>query len=324
MSELHSSPVITRCAGNPLLTAAQVPYDSSLVFNAGVIRRDGRYYMVFRNDYGHQGGGSFKGTNIGLAESEDGLTWAVRPEPLYMLRNEEIRRAYDPRLIVIEDRMYMCMAVDTRHGIRGAIASVSDDFSRIEIISMTVPDNRNMVLFPQKIGGEFVRLERPFPVYGRGGRDRFDIWISFSPDLIYWGKSQLLAGVEDFPFANDKIGPGAPPVLTDEGWLAVCHSVDIDPARGKNGWEDAWKKRYCATLMLLDKENPAKVLGICKTPLLAPETPYERDEGFRTNVIFPTAAVRLDDDRLRVYYGAADTVIAGVEAKISDLLALCK
>lgn len=324
MNELHSSPVIRRCPQNPLLTAQQVPYSCNLVFNAGVICKDGRYYMVFRNDYGYAGGGSFEGTNIGLAQSEDGLSWTVRPEPLYFLRTEEVRRAYDPRLMLIDGQMFMCMAVDTRHGIRGAIASVSDDFSRIEILTMTVPDNRNMVLFPQKIGGEYVRLERPFPVYGRGGRDRFDIWISFSPDMIYWGKSQLLAGVEDFSFANDKIGPGAPPVLTDAGWLAVCHSVDIDESRGKNGWEETWKKRYCATLMLLDRDNPAKVLGMSKQPLIAPEAPYECDEGFRTNVIFPTAAVKIGDDRLRIYYGAADTVIAGAEAKIDDLIALCR
>lgn len=324
MSILHSAPVISRCAQNPLLSAHQVPYQSDLVFNAGVIRKDGRYYMVFRNDYGHVGGSHFTGTNIGLAESLDGLTWTVRPEPLFSLRTQEISRAYDPRLILIDGRMFMCMAVDTRHGIRGAIACVSDDFAHVEILTMTVPDNRNMVLFPSKIGGEYVRLERPFPVYGRGGKDRFDIWISFSPDMLYWGKSQLLAGVEDFPFANDKIGPGAPPVLTDAGWLAVCHAVDIDPGRGKNGWEDTWKKRYCATLLLLDRDNPAKVIGMSREPLIAPEAPYERDEGFRTNVIFPTAAVMLDEERLRIYYGASDTVIAGAEAKIGDLIALCR
>ena len=137
------------------------------------------------------------------------------------------------------------------------------------------------------------------------------------------GNAHLVAGVEDFPFANDKIGPGAPPVYTEKGWLAVTHTVDIDPERGKNGWEDKWTKRYCAAVILLDKDAPWKMIGHSRVPLLAPEADYETKEGFRTNVIFPTAAIPMPDGRLRIYYGAADTVIALAEAKIDDLTAVC-
>ena len=84
-----------------------------------------------------------------------------------------------------------------------------DDFHSFEILSLSVPDNRNMVLFPGKVGGQYVRLERPMPIYSRGGIDRFDLWLSDSPDLAYWGNSLCVLGVEDVPFANDKIGPGA-------------------------------------------------------------------------------------------------------------------
>ena len=92
-------------------------------------------------------------------------------------------------------------------------------FTDYEIISATVPDNRNMVLFPEKIGGYYYRLERPFPVYSRGVRDRFDMWISKSPDLKFWGESKMVMAVEHVPFANDKIGPAAPPIKTEKGWL---------------------------------------------------------------------------------------------------------
>ena len=320
--QLVSHPCIARYPHNPVLTGKHVPYASDLVFNAGVIPYKGGYAMVFRNDYGYIARASFTGTNIGLALSPDGVHWQVEQQPVFSLKDEEIRRAYDPRLTVIDGEIYMTFAVDTQHGLRGAIAH-TDDLHHFEILSMSVPDNRNMVLFPRKYQGMYMRLERPMPVYSRRGKDRFDIWWSESPDLIHWGNSRLVAGVEDFPFANDKIGPGAPPVYTEKGWLALTHTVDIDPERGKNGWEDKWIKRYCAAVILLDKDEPWKMIGRSRTPLLVPEADYETKTGFRTNVIFPTAAIPASDGMLRIYYGAADTVIALAEAKINDLIALC-
>ena len=320
---LFSHPCISRYPHNPILTSAQVPYASDLVFNAGVIPYQGGYAMVFRNDYGYVEKGRFSGTNIGLAISSDGIRWEVEQQPVFSMKNEEIKRAYDPRLTVIDGEIYMTFAVDTQHGLRGGIAH-TDDLHHFEILSMSVPDNRNMVLFPQRLNGMFMRLERPMPVYSRGGKDRFDIWWSESPDLVHWGNSHLVAGVEDFPFANDKIGPGSPPVYTEKGWLALTHTVDIDPDRGKNGWEDKWTKRYCAAVILLDKNEPWKMIGRSRVPLLAPEADYETKEGFRANVIFPTAAIPIPDGTLRIYYGAADTVIALAEAKIDDLITLCQ
>ena len=103
----------------------------------------------------------------------------------------------------------------------------------------------------------------------------------------------MLAGVEDFPYANDKVGPGTPPIRTEKGWLVFTHGVDLDPERGKNGWEDTWKKRYCAGM------------------------------GFRTNVIFPTGAILEEDGTVKIYYGASDTVIALATANVNDLIQLC-
>ena len=185
----------------------------------------------------------------------------------------------------MDGRVYMCFAVDTRHGVRGGIA-VTDDFNKFEVLSLSAPDNRNMVLFPEKIDGKYVRLERPFTVYSRGGIDRFDLWMSDSPDLHYWGNTKLVLAVEHVSFANDKIGPAAPPVKTPYGWLTTFHAVDIDRTRGKNGWEDKWQKRYTAGIMLLDLDDPSKVIGKSEVPLIAPEAEYERN-GFRNDVIFP-------------------------------------
>ena len=325
--ELVSSGVISRFAGGePVLCKKDIPYEAECIFNAGVTKYRGKYVMAFRNDYRFDGVGAFEKCVIGVAFSDDGIKWEVQKEPFLTVEdfdNEEITKVYDPRLTVIEDRCYVCFAVDTKHGLRGGIG-VTEDFKHLEVLSMTVPDNRNMVLFPEKIDGKFARLERPFPVYSRGGVDRFDIWMSFSPDMKYWGESKLLLTVEDIPFANDKIGPGAPPVRTDAGWLTVFHTVDIDRSRKKNGWENRWQKRYCAGVMLLDLQDPSKVIGMSKKPLIAPETSYEVEEGFRTNVVFPGGLVIEDDGTAKIYYGASDTVECLATAKVEDLIALCK
>ncbi|WP_438447570.1 glycoside hydrolase family 130 protein [Gorillibacterium sp. sgz5001074] len=324
IGELRSSSVIKRHPANPILTASQVPYPTALTFNAGVTKYQGQYVMVFRNDHGSVENQTLEPshtTDLGLAYSKDGIHWKVQDKPCWKLLTDEIVRVYDPRLTVMDGRIYMCFAVDTRHGVRGGIA-VTDDFEKFDVLSMSAPDNRNMVLFPEKIGGKYVRLERPFPVYGRGGVDRFDMWISNSPDLKYWGETELVMGVEHVPFANDKIGPAAPPIKTEKGWLTTFHAVDIDPNRGKNGWEATWKKRYTAGIALLDLENPQKVIGMSREPLIAPETVYER-EGFRNDVIFPGGMILEDDGEVKIYYGGADTVECLATAHVDDLLKLC-
>jgi beta-1,4-mannooligosaccharide/beta-1,4-mannosyl-N-acetylglucosamine phosphorylase len=327
---------IKRHPANPVLSREDVPYPTTLVFNAGVTKFNGRYVMVFRNDVGEWGNPSFEGTNLGLAFSDDGVAWKVTSEPcwerddvvaavalFYEGRDPatEIIRAYDPRLTVLEGQCYMCFALDTLHGLRGGIAR-TEDFHTFEILSLSVPDNRNMVLFPERLGGHYVRLERPMPVYSRGGVDRFDLWLSTSPDLAHWGHGQCVLGVDEVAFANDKIGPGAPPVRTNEGWLTLFHAVDLDRTRGKRGWEPQWQKRYTIGLMLLDLENPAKIVGMSDAPLMVPEVDYETD-GFRNDVLFPGGMILEETGEVKIYYGAADTVECLATAHVDDLLALC-
>ncbi|MFD0714556.1 glycoside hydrolase family 130 protein [Paenibacillus sp. GCM10027626] len=322
---LTSSERIRRHPDNPVLDASRVPYPTALVFNAGVTKFNGKYVMIFRNDYGSLADETIKPhhtTDLGIAFSDDGIRWEAGPRPVFKLHDEEVIRAYDPRLTVIDGRCYMCFAVDTKHGIRGGVA-VTDDFASFEILSLSTPDLRNMVLFPERIGGKYVRLERPFTVYSRNGVDRFDTWIAESPDLVHWGNSDLLLAVEHVPFANDKVGPAAPPIKTNKGWLTTFHAVDLDPSRGKNGWEPSWKKRYSAGIMLLDLENPKRIIGMSKEPLLAPEAPYEIVSGFRNNVIFPGGMVLEKDGEVKIYYGAADTVECLATAHVDDLLQLC-
>ncbi|MEM1012718.1 MAG: glycoside hydrolase family 130 protein [Planctomycetota bacterium] len=327
---------LQRHPSNPVLAPADIPYEATLIFNAGVVKLQGKYVCVFRNDIGEVGKAKFRGTNLGLATSDDGVSWSVDAEPCIgvdfareLLRDfypdrdvhYEILRFYDPRLTVIEGRVLMCFAVDTRHGLRGGMAW-TDDFQKWEVVHLTAPDNRNLVLFPERIGGDYLRLERPFNSYGGGllGADLFSVWLSRSSDMRRWGDTHLVLAAQDVPFANDKIGPAAPPVRTKQGWLTTFHAVHVDDTLGKRGWEDRWTKTYYAGLMLLDGDDPSRVIAMGKEPLLVPETPEERD-GFRNDVIFPGGMLLEDDGEVKIYYGAADTVECLATAHVDDLLA---
>lgn len=321
---LHSSSIIKRHPLNPIFTSDNVPYPSVIAYNAGVAKYQGQYVMVFRNDYNwNDDEQKAIGFQIGVAYSDDGISnWRVHPKPILEFQGaNDVLGSIDPRVTVMDDRLYITYCQYTKHGYCGAIA-VTDDFEKIDIITRLVPDNRDVVLFPERINDLYFRLERPFPIDSRSQR-LYDIWISESPDLVYWGKSQLLLGVEDVPYANERLGAGSPPVRTEHGWLSIFHAVDMDPNRGKNGWEDKWPKRYTAGVMLQDLEDPRKVIAYSKEPLIAPEAPYEISGGFRNNVIFPGGMIVEDNGEVKIYYGAADTVQCLATAQLDELIDFC-
>jgi len=326
----QTSDRIRRSPQNPILTAGDIPYHATLIFNAGVCKFQGRYVMVFRNDFGDADTKTLEGKNLGLAFSTDGISWEVASTPINADPAHPLYGCYDPRLTVIEGRVYLCFArghcigghKDDR-GTCGGIA-VTDDFENWEVLNVSAPDNRNMVLFPERIDGKLVRLERPFAGYLRPG-EPYDIWMSKSPDGRYWGETDLLLTTADISWVNNKIGPAAPPVKTPQGWLTLFHGVDIDPGRKGWGWHGDWTKRYSAGVMLLDLQNPQKIIGICRQPVMVPDPgiPYECS-GYRDHVIFPGGMILEDNGEVKIYYGSADTVECLATADVEDLLALCE
>lgn len=318
---LKSSSVIHRYSGNPVLTGEDVPYRSDLVFNPGVIKYQGRYVMAFRSDRGSLDSFMWDDIDIGIAYSDDGIKWEVQSEP-YLKSGRYDFKIYDPRLMAVDGQIYMSFAAFTPHGQCGGIAAING-FNSFDILSLSVPQNRNMVLFSERIDGNYVRLERPYWQGSGTSIKHIDIWLSESPDLKYWGKSRHVLCYEDVPFCNCKIGPAAPPLKTKKGWLTLFHSADYDSSRGKNGWEGLWQLRYSIGVMLLDLKDPGKILGMYKEPLMAPEAVYETENGFRNDVLFPTAMVPEENGEVKIYYGSADTVICLATASINDLLELC-
>ena len=311
----------------PVLTCNDIPYESVQIFNAGITKYNGKYVMIFRNDYACSRETIYEksaDTNLGLAFSDDGIKWEAAPQPCWdaaWLNDPEIYRIYDPRLTVIDGKCYVCFAMDTRHGLRGGIA-VTEDFKKFDILSLTVPDDRNMVLFPEKINGMFMRLERPMPVYSRGrDKEAFDLWSSMSPDMEFWGRSKLVLAKEQVPYAGSKIGPGAPPIKTKEGWLCTFHAVR-NMEENLYSWHE-WHKAYYGGLMLLDLDDPSKVIAMAEKPLLMPEYDYELD-GFRGSVIFPGGMILEDSGEVKIYYGAADTVECLATCDVNDLLKFVK
>jgi len=212
----------------------------------------------------------------------------------------------DPRITRIGDTYYITYVVASRHGAATALMSTRDfnTFERHGLIFC--PENKDILLLPETIGGEYVAMHRPVTSL------RFrppEMWIARSPDLHYWGGHEKLAGI-DATMMQSRIGGGTPPIRTPDGWMTLYHG-NMRPAGGKG------VGAYTAGALLLDPDNPAKVIAHTPEPIMSPEEDFER-EGFVNNVVFPTAVIERDDTWL-VYYGAADESL-GVTAFQRDAL----
>lgn len=285
--------VLVRYPGNPILTPDDMPFACSGVYNSGAVKFGDKYLLVLRVE-------SIDITCcFMIAESDDGYHFTVRPEPIPMPDDEEFREytahlIYDPRVTPLEGAYYICFACHSGHGVRVGMMK-TEDFESFEWMGFVSEiDNRNAVLFPEKINGSYARLDRPLAQDDRG-----DIWISYSPDLIHWGRSRCVARrAAHGNWQWQKIGAGAVPIKTPEGWLCITHAVHT-MAR--------YNYVYHLGVMLLDLEDPSKVVARSRAPILSPRELYER-VGLTSNVVFTSGAVVEPDGEVKVYYGGADTV----------------
>lgn len=199
----------------------------------------------------------------------------------------------DPRITPLDGRYYITYVAVSRRGVATALAS-TDDFRTFQRHGVIFgPENKDVVLFPEKIGGDYAAIHRPS---GGAGFTRPGMWLARSPDLIHWGRHEHLLGPSTGWDAT-RNGAGPPPVRVEGGWLLVYHGCSRPAQAGEVGV-------YAAGSLLLDAAKPSRIVRRGEQPWLVPERDFERD-GFVPNVVFPTGIVEDGDDWL-VYYGAAD------------------
>ena len=280
---------LRRCEFNPLLSPKlSSSWENRFVFNPAVVYDGELFHMIYRAQ------GTDMVSRFGYAVSVDGIHFNRLENPVFSpATDDELYGVEDPRITFIDGWYYMLYTAYSPHGTRVSMAKTKN-FMTWERFGIVLPDldNKDAALFPEKIGGKYVMLHRIPP----------DLWLAFSNDLIHWGDFIKIASPRSDSWDDLKIGAGAPPIKTKHGWLLLYHGVK--------------KKRrpvYMLGFMLLDLEDPTKVLKRSEVPVLEPELSWEKFGGV-PNVVFSDAMLDMGEEYY-IYYGAADTYIA--LAKIS-------
>lgn len=295
--------IFHRWEGNPVLTLKDIPFRCNTVFNGTPVKLGDEYLILLRVE-GQQGYSFFA-----LARSKDGYSFEVDPEPVLLPEREGYWGRYecggieDPRATWIDGAYHVMYTACGDYGHRIALAKTQDfrTFERIALVSE--PGNKDGVLFPEKINGQYVRLDRPI------GMEIGSIWISYSNDLYSWGNSRALITPRGGFWDSFRIGASAPPFRTDHGWLEIYHGVKMTSAG----------PIYRAGTVLLDGDDPSKVVARCSVPLLSPREPYERI-GDVPNVVFACGAIVEPNGIVRMYYGAADTCVCVAMAPLDEII----
>lgn len=274
-----------------ICNCGQTMYKGKTILLVSVIHRTG----YFRGKWG---------STTHVAESQDGVHFTIDPEPFI--------QGSDTRITKIEDIYYITYPGPGGWGTYGVL-SKTRDFKKCEIIeTISLPDNRVPCLFPEKINGKYFRVDRPYRVIPNNFHDSGYLWISSSPDLIHWGCHRPLLKGDKVGWGGKKIGP-TPPIKTEAGWLMITHGV----TQSSSG------HRYRIGAILMDLNDPTKISGMTKSPILAPCEPYEQC-GRTPNVVFPCGAIPdYDKNRIRLYYGAADTYVGLASGSLSELIDAC-
>ncbi len=241
-------------------------------------------------------------SHIRLARSKDGVNFTVEDTPfIFPVDESEKYGCEDARVTLIDGKYYINFTVVSGDSWSTALA-VTDDFITVERKGIIFhPENKDVAIFPEKVNGKYVALHRP----NNSGFGKASIWYSESPDLLHWGNHKCIVRPRDMKWESMKIGGGAPPIKTSEGWLSVYHG------KGDNSL-------YSLFCVLLDLEEPSKVVRRAETPLLTPTEPFEI-EGFFGNVVFTNGMVEKGGE-IYIYYGAADESVGLAITDINGLL----
>ena len=244
-------------------------------------------------------------SHLRVARSRDGIKFTIDDEAAIAPHLDiEEYGVEDPRITLIDGTFYITYVSVSRWGITTSLATTRDfrSYDRRGVIFL--PDHKDVVLFPERIDGKYVALTRPMP---QSFSRIFGIWIAFSDDLTKWGGHETICLPRWDHWDELRTGASAVPFRTREGWLELYHGVNRN-------------HRYAMGALLLDADDPTKVLARSPAPILAPGTAYER-LGLFNDTIFSCGVVSLDSERIRMYYGAADSCIAAADFSVKEIIA---
>jgi len=301
---------LERYVQNPIITPTQNWWENQSVYNPGACIFEEKIYLLYRAQ------GDDHISRFGKAVSNDGFHFERLSEPVFEAdANDPYARIgiEDPRITKIQDTYFVAFTSASLYPanqfgkipgfpgvpfrIRATLAKTKD-FKEFESFGIILPevDSKDVVLFPEKISGQYIMLHRVYP----------QIWITYSDDLSHWDKGKILMEPK-YNWEQDRIGAGPPPIKTSKGWLLFYHGVD------KNAI-------YRLGLIFLDLKDPQKILYRHSEPIFESEELYEKS-GKVSNVVFSCGAIE-KDNKFFIYYGAADKVIGLATIEKEKILSL--
>jgi predicted GH43/DUF377 family glycosyl hydrolase len=299
--------LLTRSSGNPILTATDLPYGASSIFNPGAAQIGDETLLLARVE------GLTGLSHLAVARSADGVSgWRfdlehdLVPDPNHF--PEDAWGLEDPRIVAVPE-LAGYLITFTSYSQSGPVVSLAftADFRHFERRGIICPpDDKNAAIFPRRLRGRWHLIHRPI---GPDGGDAH-IVISGSDDLTHWGPDRVLLRAREGGWWDaHRIGLGPPPLETPEGWLVLYNAAKV----GASG------VLYRSGLALLDLEDPTRIIARSNEFVFKPEMLYER-VGDIPNVVFPSGWIADPDGGLRIYYGAADTTICLAKAQLAELL----
>ncbi|MHB1162260.1 MAG: glycoside hydrolase family 130 protein [Chloroflexota bacterium] len=305
----RSRELFARYAGNPILAAGDWPYPINVTFNpAATLLADGTTLLLCRIE-GQDGsshlcaarsGNGFDGWEI---DREPSLAPDVEGHPEEEWGIEDARISYVPEI----GRYAVTYTSYSPIG-PGVSLALTSDFRSFERLGQILPpENKDAALFPRRIGGQWAMIHRPVIASTRA-----HIWVSYSPDLVHWGRHKIVLAARPGPWwDSDRVGLASPPIETEEGWLVIYHGVKRSVAGAI----------YRVGLALLDPEDPQRCIARSKSWVMTAETPYELI-GDIHNVVFPCGHTLdpVDGDTLNLYYGGADSCVAVATGSVRGML----
>jgi predicted GH43/DUF377 family glycosyl hydrolase len=296
--------IVNRWEGNPVIALDDLPFTSNNIFSAGAIKHQNEYVLLVTIE-------NLEGkTAIFTAKSRDGYHFIIESEPLLSpaesgeLALYEKRGVRDARITSIEDKLYITYLGISRFGSILCLVETSDFTSVKKLGVISEPESKAGAIFPEKINGKYARLERP----RQGSR----IWLSYSKDLFTWGESDIVISPRPGFWDSHYVGCGGTPIAIPEGWLVIYYGIKETSAGPIT--------RLGA--MILEKENPCKVLERSDIPIISPRENYERI-GDINNYIMSTGIILEDNGELKIYYGAADNCLCLGTTHIDQILKTC-